>query len=76
MPRRVNGVIVDMLRSFAGERADDWLDFMPLVKFAINDSASSLGSGYSPIYADCGQHPRRPIVPPAGLPRRRRGPGT
>ena len=42
---RVNGVIADVLRSFAGERADDWPDFVPLVEFAINDSASSLGSG-------------------------------
>jgi hypothetical protein len=27
----VNGVIADVLRSFAGERADDWPDFVPLV---------------------------------------------
>jgi hypothetical protein len=30
-----------------------------------NDSASPLGSGYTPFYADRGQHPRRPLVPPA-----------
>ena len=62
---RVNGVIADVLRSFTGERADDWPDFVPLVEFAINDSASPLGSGYTPFYADRGQHPRRPLVPPA-----------
>ena len=41
---------------------------MPLDEFrvAISDSASSLGSGYTPFYADRGQHPRRPLTPPAG----------
>ena len=38
---------------------------MPLIEFAINDSASPLGSGYTPFYADRGQHPRRPLNPPA-----------
>jgi hypothetical protein len=60
-----------VLRFFAGERADDWPDFVLLAEFAINDSASPLGSGYTavtPFYADRGhasQHPRRPLVPPA-----------
>ena len=62
---RVNGVIADVLRSFAADRGDDWPDFVPLAEFAINDSASALGSGYTPFYADRGQHPRRPLNPPA-----------
>ena len=37
---RVNSVIADVLRSSAGERADDWPTHVPLVEFAINDSAS------------------------------------
>ena len=61
---RVNGVIADVLRSFAADRGDDWPDFVPLAQFAINDSASALGSGYMPFYADRGQHPRRPLRPP------------
>jgi hypothetical protein len=63
--KRVNGFIADVLRSFGSGRADDWPDFVPLVEFAINDSASLLGSGYTPFYADRGQHPRPPLVPPA-----------
>jgi hypothetical protein len=59
---RVNGVIADVLRSFASERGDDWPELMPLVEFAINDSASTLGSGYTLFYADRGQHPRRPLL--------------
>ncbi len=39
---RVNGVIADVLRSFAGDSADDWPEFVPLVEFAINDSVSPL----------------------------------
>jgi transposase InsO family protein len=61
---RVNGVIADVLRAFAGNRSDDWPELVPLVEFAINDSASTLGSGYTPFYADRGQHPRRPLSPP------------
>ncbi len=61
---RVNGVIADVLRSFAGDRADDWPEFLPLVEFAINDSVSPLGSGYTQFYADRGQHPRRLLTPP------------
>ena len=62
---RVNGVLEDVLRSFVGERGDDWPALVPLVEFAINDSASPLGTGYTPFYADRGQHPRRPLSPPS-----------
>ena len=55
---RVNGVIKDVLRAVASDRGDDWPEFVPLVEFAINDSASPLGSGYTPFYADRGQHSR------------------
>jgi hypothetical protein len=51
---RVNGVIAagDVLRAFAGNRSDDWPELVPLVEFAISDSASTLGrgSGYMPFY--------------------------
>ena len=40
----MNVVIADVLRSFAADRGDDWQDFVPLAEFAINDSASALGS--------------------------------
>ncbi len=49
---RVSSVITDVLRSFASERCDDWPELVPLVDFAIKDSASTLGSGYTPFYAD------------------------
>jgi hypothetical protein len=69
---RVNGVIADVLRSFASrERARRRLararSLIPLVDFAINYSASTLGSGYTPpapLYADRdrGQHLCHPLL--------------
>ena len=43
---RVNGVIADVLHSFAGKRADDWQGLVPPVEFAIIDSAAPLGSRF------------------------------
>ena len=63
---RVNGVIADVLRSLVNARHDDWPSLLPLVEFAINDSLSALGTGFTPFYADRGQHPRRPLTPPPG----------
>ncbi len=34
---------------------------MTSVEFAIKDSASPLGMGYTPFFADRGQHPHRPL---------------
>ena len=48
---------------------DGWPEFVPRVPIvAINDWASPLGSGYTPLYANRGQHPRRPLPPPASRP--------
>lgn len=35
---------------------------VPLVWFALNNAASSLGCGYTPFYADRGQCPGRPLT--------------
>ena len=60
----INGVTADVLRCSAGDRCDDRPDFVPLAEFALNDSASFLGSGYTPFFAVRGHHPRRPLAPP------------
>ncbi len=60
----VKCVIADVLRAFAGDSGNNCQEFVPLAEFAINDSVSPLGSGYTPFYADSGQHPRRPLTPP------------
>ncbi len=50
-------VIADALHAFARNHSDDWPELVSLVEFAIDDSASTLGSGYTPFYAYHGQHP-------------------
>ena len=50
----------------ASSAAHQWVSSAMSSWFAINDSASSLCSGYTPFYADRCQHPRRPLTPPAG----------
>jgi len=71
---RVNGVVADVLRAFVNDRQDDWPLLTPLVEFAINDAASPLGTGFTPFYADRGQHPRRPLaLPSQGRPAEARG---
>jgi len=61
---RVNGVVGDALRAFVSDRQDNWDELIPLVEFALNDSASVLGCGYTPFFMDRGCHPRRPLAPP------------
>ena len=69
----MNGIVGNVLRAFVNDSQDDWPTYIPLVEFAINDSASALGCGYTPFFADRAstrgahsQHrPRR-----AGRPRR------
>ena len=51
-------------RAFISERQDDSPALVPLVAFSINDSAPPLGTGYTPFYADRGQHLRRPLSTP------------
>ena len=45
MAERVNGVVANVRRSSASERADDWPTILRLVQFAVHDSASHLGTG-------------------------------
>ena len=45
-------------------RADNWDELIPLVEFALNDSALVLDCRYTPFFMDRGQHPRRPMAPP------------
>ena len=57
-------MVGDALCAFVNDRQDDWPTYIPLVEFAINDSASTLGCGYTPFFADRGEHPRRPLTAP------------
>ena len=61
----MNSVVGDALRAFVNYCQDNWPVYIPLVEFAINNSASTLGCGYTPFFANRGEHPRRPLNPPA-----------
>ena len=60
----VNGVIADILRAFVNDRQDNWPELIPLVELAINNTAFPLGTGFTPFFADSGQHQRCPLAPP------------
>ena len=69
----VNCVIADVLRAFVNDLQDNWPELTPLVEFAINYTASPLGTGFTPFFADRGQHPRRLLAPPTSGSARREG---
>jgi hypothetical protein len=59
---RANGVLGDVLRSFANPRKDDWDLHLPFAVFAINNSVSTLGGHLTPLFIDRGAHPRLPLT--------------
>ena len=59
----VNGVIADILRAFVNDRQDNWPELIPLVELAINNTAFPLGTGFTPFFADSGQHQRCQLAP-------------
>jgi hypothetical protein len=61
---RVNGVIADVLRAIAGDRADDWPEFVPLAEFAINDSVCTRRSTPTASSTRVAPSPR-PTHPPS-----------
>ena len=54
---------VELVSAFVNNKADNWDELIPLVEFALNDSASVLGCCYTLFFMDWGQHPRRPMAP-------------
>ena len=59
---RANGVLGDVLRSFANPRKDDWDLYLPFAVFAINNSVSTLGRHVTPLFIDGGAHSRLPLT--------------
>ena len=63
---RGNGVISDTLRAYVNGRKDDLDSHLTLAKFAIENTASTLGDGSTLFFirVDRGVHPRLPLSPP------------
>ena len=56
---RVNRVLVDLLKSYA-HSFDRWIDFLPMMEFAINNSVHA-STGMTPFYVNGLRHPRLPV---------------
>jgi hypothetical protein len=54
---RVNQVLEAYLREYCSYEQDDWMELLPLAKYAYNNSFST-ATGLSPFYANYGYHPR------------------
>ncbi|KAG9490480.1 hypothetical protein GDO78_006034 [Eleutherodactylus coqui] len=54
---RKNQDLVQYLRLFAGEKAHQWAEFLPLAEFALNNRTCS-STGVSPFFCLYDQHPR------------------
>lgn len=53
------------LRAYVNYSQDDWVNWLPLAEFAINNHQSAT-TGVTPFYAVYGQHPRMGHEPPQG----------
>ena len=53
---RTNRTVIEILRGYVNERNNNWVDFLPIVEIAINNS-KSVSTGYSPFFSNYGYHP-------------------
>jgi hypothetical protein len=63
-----NQVLEQYLRAYVNYLQDDWMNWLPMAEFAINNHKSE-ATGVTPFYAVYGQHPRMGNEPPQPLPR-------
>ena len=54
---RINAMIEQFLRAFTNFAQDDWVDWLPIAEFALNNVTSET-TGTSPFFANYGFHPR------------------
>jgi transposase InsO family protein len=65
---RINSAVEAYLRAFMNFHQDDWVQWLPLAEFAMNNVVSDT-TGTSPFYANYGFHPQlgiEPSKPPSG----------
>ena len=59
---RLNQEIEQVLRTVVNHHQDDWVDWLPLVEFALNNCYHK-GLGMTPFYANYGFHPQIGSLP-------------
>lgn len=63
----VNAAINKFLRAYVSFTQDDWVDWLPLAEFAMNNQVNET-TGISPFFANYGFNPRLGIEPPKPRP--------
>ena len=63
----VNAAVNKYLRAFVAFTQDDWVDWLPLAEFAMNNQISET-TGISPFFANYGFNPHMGIEPPRPRP--------
>ena len=53
---RTNRITIEILRSYVNDRNTNWVEFLPLVEIAINNSKSA-STGLTPYFINYGFHP-------------------
>ena len=61
LTERANRTILEMLRSFVNPRQTNWVQLLPLMEFAYNNSVNA-STGFSPFYLNYGRHPHTAIL--------------
>ena len=59
---RANQSLEQYLRAFVNYAQDDWVDWLPMAEFALNNHVSD-STGVSPFFANTGRHPRMATSP-------------
>ena len=54
---RANQSLEQYLRGFVNYAQDDWVDWLPIAEFSLNNHVSD-STGVSPFFANTGRHPR------------------
>jgi hypothetical protein len=57
---RMHRLLVEILRAFVRAHQRDWVRWLPMCEFAINNAVNS-STGYSPFYLNSGFNPRSPV---------------
>ncbi|EAQ89506.1 hypothetical protein CHGG_06125 [Chaetomium globosum CBS 148.51] len=63
----VNASVHKFLRAFVSFTQDDWVDWLPLAEFAMNNQVNET-TGISPFFANYGFNPRLGVEPPQPRP--------
>jgi hypothetical protein len=61
-----NQILEQYLRAYVSYAQDDWVNWLPLAEFAMNNHESET-TGVTPFYAVYGQHPRMGTEPPQSV---------